>query len=1236
MHRRSSTPTLILAGFLAIAAGQGCVSSGDLDFLSDSGSSADPGDSAGGGCEIVASSPSAGTVRMASASSTTFGVVANRSSCVVSFTLNGISLPGDGGAGSPFISLSTSGLFVGANQLRATLSDGQSTQTVTWNIVRNSVPACGTQTPASVGNSVDHTGTLLLESTASDADGDALSFSWEIDGASVSSPNFTVTSAASSSQALFDPTFSQVGSHTVTMKVTDGYDTGSCSWAVSVGDSAVLDILSCNPADSPTVVTSTGADSSKTFTIVATGTSLSYSWKLDGATIGGASSPVLSLNAAGLSVGTHTLVGTVSDVYGNEDACTYNVKRNAPPSLAVVAPSEGVTKKLNVSSLLNFQVTGSDANSDSLSYSWTLDGSTSGYLSSGGATSVLSPAGTAALVGSHTVRVTVSDGFETDQKQWTVEINQFSDWCNGLTSSQVCTLVGLPEVGDGTQVGAAEALNQDRIRILPRSVAIHTVSGVDNLVFTDSMNHGVWYYNRTGGTVSYFGVAIPAYSLKSVIGVGQAGYSGTTPFKLSTPLGIAVNADVPSAPKIYVADYNNHYVHEIDNSGNVTPVLGNGGCGTLDNVGAVAGTTVSCCNPYGLSYRPGSGQLQVACSGSAGNGVIRSLDTATYMTTELVRSGGTTTNGTSGNAGTARTYSPRGISTDPSGNVYWVEPCSAANKGGVVRVYSPSGGTFFGVAVAAGSVGTVVGQTDLPNACSNKTGVASGMRINDAYGLEWASDGLWISSLSGTGGNKVLFVNSTGATVTYGAIPVAAGQGANVLNATTACGASSTSTAGFNGDGNSGATSCINYAMGLALGSQRLYFADYYFYRVRSLDLSVGSGTVSTHLGAGYARWGTLGDTNLPATDSYLYNPSYLAVPASGSSLYVSDYTNGRIRKVDLVSGTVSTYVGKTGGSLATENQSPTAISIVPYGMDFFGDHLLFSNAPFSGVGVNRACTVRALNTSSSTQSIFGASVLGNSVHSIAGDYSLGCLNNASSAFTGGVPGLGVELYDAEGVAVAEDGAGNPVTYLAINDNHCILKLTDAGTLSVAVGSCNSQGNALNGLISAALLRFPKGIEKDPLNPTNLFIVDQTNQATQTIRYANFSSSSVTVFGQAIPSGDIRTLISLTGTPYINDVTAFENQICYSTGNTGNANSGNHNVICKDRTVSAASTETLRCGSPDGSAVRGGGPLSTEQEAQPCSSILLSGPQGLAFDAEGNLYIADRMNHLIRMVKNWF
>lgn len=111
----------------------------------------------------------------------------------------------------------------------------------------------------------------------------------------------------------------------------------------------------------------------------------------------------------------------------------------------------------------------------------------------------------------------------------------------------------------------------------------------------------------------------------------------------------------------------------------------------------------------------------------------------------------------------------------------------------------------------------------------------------------------------------------------------------------------------FSGDGGPAVNAGLNDPAALAVHGAHLYVADQSNNRVRRIDLVTG--IITTVAGSGSAGYN--GD-DLPATEASLAGPSGLAVGSDGI-LYIADTFNGRIRAVDVASGTISTVVGDGG-----------------------------------------------------------------------------------------------------------------------------------------------------------------------------------------------------------------------------------------------------------------------------------------------------------------------------------
>ncbi len=648
-------------------------------------------------CAILSSLPSTATVRVANtgSTSTTFGAIANDASCNISWTLNGSTLAGET---SSFLNTLSSSLNTGNNTLVATITNGSSTASRTWTVVKNSPPTCGSQVPASAGNTMNHTSNLSLTANGSDANSDPLTFSWKLDN-NAQPTLFSVSGVAPQSLATFDPGLAQVGNgRIITAEMNDGYDTGSCQWSVNIEDPNTVTITSCTPASSPVVVTSAGGASSQTLNVAATGTSLTYLWKQDGVTIGGATSPSLTLTAGGLSVGTYTFVSEVTDAYSNMQSCTWTVKRNAPPVLTSPSPSTSSTRRLNYASTLPLSVTGSDGNGDALTYAWKLDGASSGTLPGATSATTFNPASNLTLLGSHTISVTATDGYETATTSWPVEVNLFTTACNdvyngtsgtaGTTAGKICSLVGSPVVGDA-KVPAAD---QSIIRLQPYEMDFDP-QGVG--YFSDTLSSVVWVWNRTGSSITRFGMTVGAGEIRGVIGNGAAGSStdGLTnnEYKLNSPLGVAVDpgpvqggSDTYSQATLYVADYNNDRVVKLEQNGVANRIFGTGGNGATVNTAGLVGTSHSCDNPSGLKILNINGIRSLVISCYAGNVIkymgIDAGNAATYNNGYVLvgrLSAGATVagsvDGTPGPTGDATVNGPWSLSKDSEGNLYWLE-----------------------------------------------------------------------------------------------------------------------------------------------------------------------------------------------------------------------------------------------------------------------------------------------------------------------------------------------------------------------------------------------------------------------------------------------------------------------------------------------------------------------------------------------------------------------------------
>jgi len=109
---------------------------------------------------------------------------------------------------------------------------------------------------------------------------------------------------------------------------------------------------------------------------------------------------------------------------------------------------------------------------------------------------------------------------------------------------------------------------------------------------------------------------------------------------------------------------------------------------------------------------------------------------------------------------------------------------------------------------------------------------------------------------------------------------------------------------GFSGDGGAATSATLDKPYRAVLDKfNNLYIADYYNNVVRKVDKF---GTISTVAGTG--TQGYNGD-GIPANTAQLSLPGAVAV-VSGGNLYIADTWNNRIRKVDVSTGMISSIAG--------------------------------------------------------------------------------------------------------------------------------------------------------------------------------------------------------------------------------------------------------------------------------------------------------------------------------------
>jgi len=187
-----------------------------------------------------------------------------------------------------------------------------------------------------------------------------------------------------------------------------------------------------------------------------------------------------------------------------------------------------------------------------------------------------------------------------------------------------------------------------------------------------------------------------------------------------------------------------------------------------------------------------------------------------------------------------------------------------------------------------------------------------------------------------------------------------------------------TSASGFNGDDQLATSAMLHSPSGFTKDPNgNIVIGDSANNRVRKIDKVTGF--ITTIAGTGLQGYN--GD-NILATTANLYHPGQVEYDAAGN-LYIADEDNNRIRRVDAATGFITTVVGTGSGAYNGENQTPTNTNIsTPTGLEFDPSGRLLV-AEFHGNRVRRVD--------------FGA----NTVKTVAGNGSLGFTEGAQATATG-------------------------------------------------------------------------------------------------------------------------------------------------------------------------------------------------------------------------------------------
>ena len=743
----------------------------------------------------------------------------------------------------------------------------------------------------------------------------------------------------------------------------------------------------------------------------------------------------------------------------------------------------------------------------------------------------------------------------------------------------ISTIAGNGQVGNAGVGGPA------------KSAELHNplndvVDAAGNIYFTDFYNNRVLRIDGSTGILTL------------VAGTGTAGFSGdngpATKAELYGPSGLALDA----SGNLYVGDAHNSRVRKLNlSTGIITTYAGNGTAGFSGDGGPATNAAFS--YPDGLAF-DAAGNLYIA---DAINFRIRKVTASTGIVTTIAGTGVQGFSGDGGQATNAEINQQYSVAIDVNGNIYFADGDNQRiRKVTTAGIISTIGGN--GVAGFTGDGG-------LATAAEIHLGTGSSLDVDRAGDVVFTDE---VNCRI-----REIFASS-------GTIQTIAGNG----------------TCGYSGDGGSALSAELNgpqrvqyspqsgifiiadtannverrltattqpfppTTVGSSSTTQTIYLQTTAAIKINSIsvpksqdgkqEFTVGSITGCTVNGT------TLNPSGTVCAISITFTPGFpgqrdLPLIASTSTGTVSFELSGfgLGPQVTLLSGTISTvagtgtagYAGDGGAASAASLNSPRAITLDPQGNTYFADY------------TNNV--VRKLTAASGV------------VSTVAGN-GAACGTSTAACGDGGAA-TSANLNGPSGVAL--DTVGN--LYIADRNDNRVRRVDSAtGVITTYVGSGTAGFTGDGGVSGAAKLNAVTGIAFDQHN--GLYIADSGNNV---IRMVDGSNGIITTI-----AGNGTACSATTAT-------------CGDGGLATSANLSRPNGVGVDSSLNIyiADTNNNRVRMVNSltgviSTIAGTGTAAYGGDGGAATSATLSGPRMLALDNAENIYIADSVNNVVRLVSS--
>lgn len=492
-------------------------------------------------------------------------------------------------------------------------------------------------------------------------------------------------------------------------------------------------------------------------------------------------------------------------------------------------------------------------------------------------------------------------------------------------------------------------------------------------------------------------------------------------------------------------------------------------------------------------------------------------------------------------AGVAKVRGADGLGVSAS----FERPNAIVRDGDNLYVADTSNNTIRRIVLVTGAVTTLAGT---PGIKGSADGTGAAARFSSPSGI--TSDGTYLY-VSDSGNNTIRkIVIATGAVSTVAGTVGVSGSADGVANVAT-----------------------FNYPAGIATDGTKLYVADVYSNKIRSIVIATG--VVATFAGTGIASSadgvGVLAGFNAPND-----------ITTDGNNLYVADTGNHSIRKIVIASGVATVFAG----SASTPHGYGT-----DGGKDGIGALATFYYP--SSITIDGAKLYVADTYSNTIRSIDVATGV---VTTLAGKALIFSIVNQGATTIGSSDGIGEEARFSHPSGIATDGVN---LYVSDTGNSIIRKIALANYAVTTLAGKVDVPNNISGAGTAVNFYIPAGITTDG---TNLYVRDSIG-----IRKIAIATGAVTEFtGISLTSGSAHLTTDGTNLFVVDSDSHSILKIIIATGVSTRFAGGHRN--CFD------------CISPFSGSANGVGDAAN-----------FFNPTGITTDGT-NLYVSDTVNNTIRKI----